>query len=381
LVGVLADQAPLTARHLAAWSAGLIAALGWWMPAYAANWGKYPLIAGLAVLPIPLAYLYSARRTRPHHLYLIAGTLLALGTVLLHSRLGIVIGLVMIAFWIARLVSRRLPSTQAWRIVAGIPLCGGAAYLGWLRLDLAGFYTSNWPLLVTLALLLPWDFVSHFQQTLTTLLTLCGMGLLAGLQLPSLLTDISVQWLDRPFVQMGLYLPLAVVGALGVAGFGWKLSGARWAAAVPVIGLSVLILLRTPFVHPLYPDGCCSYVTQDDLRAYEWLSGNVPSDSLVVIAGLRTSTRIIETDAGTWVYAMTGLDTAKRPFDSTLDDLGFLKSISQGRDHVYLYLGGRDMSFKHPNKAALAHAYEVELSSGSTEIVRLKPCPCSTCAY
>ncbi|MHC4481537.1 MAG: hypothetical protein ACYS1C_11295, partial [Planctomycetota bacterium] len=55
LAGLLAENTLSGSARSAAWGAGLLSAFGWWMPAFGVNWGKYPTIAGLAVLPIPLA--------------------------------------------------------------------------------------------------------------------------------------------------------------------------------------------------------------------------------------------------------------------------------------------------------------------------------------
>ncbi|MEJ5224162.1 MAG: hypothetical protein WHV44_06865 [Anaerolineales bacterium] len=68
----------------------LLAAWGWSMPAYALNWGKYPLLAGLVLLPVTLAAGYAARTNR--RWWLVFGLLTVL-TTLCHTRLLVVLGL------------------------------------------------------------------------------------------------------------------------------------------------------------------------------------------------------------------------------------------------------------------------------------------------
>jgi hypothetical protein len=374
LAGILAENAPPVARKSAAWAAGLIAAFGWWMPAYGANWGKYPTIAALAVVPVPLAYLYATKGTRPGLSYFLFSGVLCAGAALLHSRTVLLMGLAVTAYFLASRAGRQL-LTLPWLLVAAVlVLTGGVTYWGWLRPDLAGFYTSNWPLLVALAVLLPSACMAYPAETLCTLLALDGMVWLTSLQAPAFLANHTIQLLDRPFVQLGLYLPLAVLGGLGAAGLSMQLSGARKLSGLPVLLLSLLILIQTSSIHPLYPDRCCSYATQNDLRAFEWLKQNVSSKGLIVIAGLRTSTRILETDAGMWVYAMTGLDTTKRSFNSTLNDPEFLHSVCQVGDEVYLYVGGRPMSFKPSKMSEESGDFRVVFSSGKTGIVQVRAC-------
>ncbi len=374
LAGILAANSPPGLRNSAAWAAGLIAAFGFWMPAFGVNWGKYPTVAGLAVLPGPLVYLYAAKGTKPKSSYWIVTGLLFTGVILLQSRTSLLMGLAWVLYFLAKLVHPRLSSIPFAPIAVGVVLVAGLMYWGWLRPDLAGFYISNWPLLVAIAVLLLSAYSAYPAQTLAALLTLAGMAGLSLMEATSFLQDRTFQLLDRPFVQMGLYLPLAVLGGLGAAGLGAQLSRTKKLSALPVVLLSLLVLVEAPSIHTFYPDQCCAYVSQDDVRAFEWLKQNASSEALIVTAGLQTSTRILEQDAGIWVYAMTGLPTTKRSYNSTPYDPAFLGTICQGRKEVYLYLGGGPMSFRLSDILGDAEDYEVVFSSGNTALARVKAC-------
>ena len=374
LARILAANSLPGARNSAEWAAGLIAAFGFWMPAFGVNWGKYPTVAGLAVLPIPLVYLYAARGTRPKSPYWILTGLLFVGAVLLQSRTGLLMGLALVSHFISRLVRPRLSSVSFAPITVGVVLVAGLMYWGWLRPDLTAFYISNWPLLVAIVVLLPSAYCAYPEQTLTTLLTLAGMAGLSLMEAGPLLRGRTFQLLDPPFLQMGLYLPLAVLGGLGAAGLGAKLPGTRKLSKLPIALLGLLVLVEAQSIRTFYPDQCCDYASQDDLRAFEWLTQNASSEALIVTAGLRTSTRILEQDAGSWVYAMTGLPTAKRSFNSTPYDPEFLGSICPGRKEVYLYIGGGPMGFQLSDIVGDARNYEVVFSSGHTALARVKAC-------
>jgi hypothetical protein len=284
------------------------------------------------------------------------------------------LALALVAYYLARLMQRGLSGTPSALIALEIAFLAGLMYWGWLRPDLAGFYTSNWPLLIAIAVLLRSAYSGYPVQTLAALLTLAGIAGLSLLEATPLLQDRTFQLLDRPFVQMGLFLPLAVLGGLGAAGLGAQLSGRRILSAVPAVLLSLLVLVEIPSIRTFYPDQCCAYVSQDDVRAFEWLKRNAPSEALIVTAGLQTSTRILEQDAGIWVYPMTGLPTTKRSYNSTLYDSAFLGTICQGRKEVYLYLGGGPMSFQVSDILGDAGDYDVVFSSGNTAIARVKVC-------
>ena len=373
LAGMLIEGAPPAASRSAAWAAALVSLIGWWMPAFAANWAKYPTLAGLAALPAPLAYLLAVGESAGKRAYLIFTGLLIVGVILLHSRTSLLIGLVLAGYLLARLAARRLPNVPL-PAAAAILLTGALAYLGWLHPDLSGFYTQGWPLLAFIAVLVPFAAAAFPEAAVGTLLPAAGMMLLTTLPAPRLLSGQSFPLIDRPFVQTALYLPLAVLAGLGIAGLARQQTRTRVMSVLPGALLALLLIVGMPPVGAYYPDSCCAYASRDDLRALEWLQLKASPQARIVIAGLQTGTRLVETDAGAWVHAMTGLDTAKRSYNSTLYDPSFIQGVCQGGRDVYLYAGGGPMSFEISPLPAIVADYSVAYSSGATSILFARAC-------
>lgn len=373
LAGMLSEGAPPAASRVAAWAAALVSLIGWWMPAFAANWAKYPTLAGLAALPAPLAYLLAVGESARKRAYLVFTGLLIVGLILLHSRTSLLIGLVLAGYLLARLAARRLPNVPLPAALA-ILLTGALAYLGWLHPELSGFYTANWALLAFIAVLVPFAATAFPEAALGTLLAAAGMILLTTLPAPRLLSNQSFALIDRPFVQTALYLPLAVLAGLGIAGLARHQVRTPLMSILPAALLVLLLIVGMPPLSAYYADSCCNFASRDDVRALEWLRLNASPQARVVIAGLQTGTRLVETDAGAWVYAMTGLDTAKRSYNSTLYDPGFIAGVCQGDRDVYLYAGGGPTSFEVPPLPVIAADYNVIYSSGDTRILFIRVC-------
>ena len=80
----------LTRNTRAAWVATLFAALGWQMPYFALNWGKYPAITGLTLAPAALSiWVAYCREEKKYFPKLLILAWLTLALVLLHTRLMI----------------------------------------------------------------------------------------------------------------------------------------------------------------------------------------------------------------------------------------------------------------------------------------------------
>ena len=371
LVGVL------TRDKSSAWVAGLMAAIGWLMPAFGVNWGKYPALSGLAVLPIPLAYLlliHLSKNLPAKWLPFLVSGLLVLGSILLHSRTSLIVALAISAYLIAIIIEKSF-SGKPWLLALfGFLLVAGLIFWGWLRPDLAGLYILNWPLMISLGVLLPLAWLGFPVPTLATLLFLVGIGFLSTIPVPAFLKGYAFELLDRQYVQLSLFLPLAVLGGLGLAGLKTRFANRKWIGNASAGLLIILILFKAPPVPSFYPDQCCNYATRDDLIAFDWLEENASPHALVLIAGLPTTSRMIELDSGAWVYPVTGLESKKISLNTDLNDLVFIQEICQGRDEVYVYLGGLNTGF--PSSAILSNSsvYSLAFASGKTEIFQVMVC-------
>ena len=382
----------LTGSKFAAWTGALLAALGWLMPAFGINWGKYPTIAGIAVLPVPLVFAYLSSQYRPKKLGLLLIALMLIGVVLLHSRMGMLLGLSIVAYTLTKYLEDRFLKIP-WQVGFVMLLVTGLSYWGWLRPDLTGYYRINWQILLSMIIFLPVAWLSFSTATLSTLFFLAGIGILTTIPAPYFLRAYSFQMLDRPFVQLCLFLPFSILTSVGFTGLHSLFSGQTafskhlsikhhqgrenifrigFKLLVPIIlGLN---LIQTISFHPFYPDRCCSYGTADDIKAFRWLEKNASPSGMVVIPGIRTSTRILETDAGAWTYAITGIHTKKRSYNSNLSEAAFIQDICQEQNEVYLYASGGTMSFRANKLHKDIENYKFIFSSGNTEIFQVISC-------
>ena len=119
--------------------------------------------------------------------------------------------------------------------------------------------------------------------------------------------------LDRPFVEMILYLPLSLLGGLGLAGMEQHLKqvASKWETphSLPVGSARVLfmgaVLANALAGYNLYPADCCSIVGRDDLVAMDWMAKNLPPEARILISStelrvLATNRRLLVWFEGAW---------------------------------------------------------------------------------
>ena len=345
------------------------------MPAFGVNWGKYPALAGLAVLPIPLAFcaFSTCKKTRRKLLFYLAAGILITGLVVLHTRAVIVIGLALAAYFLSRFLIGRLTDAPLLQIALGVVLVAGLIFWVWMRPYLTGLYSNHWLMMILILVLIPSAWLKYPVPTLWFLLFLTGIAILSLTPAPSFLRGYTFELLDRQYVQLSLYFPLAVLGGLG---FGLKpqFAGRKWIKGVLVGLISFLIILQLMPTHPFYPDRCCNYVSQDDMLAFTWLAENIPTDGLILIAGLPTTNRIIEIDSGAWVYAVTGIHSRARSFNTNFNDMAVIQELCLDQEEVYIFLGGESMSFPSLRNTSNREVFSPAFSSGKIEVIQLMTC-------
>lgn len=393
---------PLIRRETNSSSAGLfavvLAAFGWYMPAYAVNWGKYPALTSLPLITfvISLAYVslqyrnvLSPKRSLALNVILVFGVLVA---ILTHSRSVIVFGIIVLACVIAigwQKLSNLLRLLSFLAVLAGIV---------WVILyirtkDVFGLlFDPYWEkgLLVTAGVL----FLAVFAQwryprlafTWILVIFLLLVSLLIPIQIPRYGT---LTLLDRPFVEMFLYLPLSVLGAAGLAGLEQSMQPflARWQAnrfgSAPYLsGLVTVMLIANAVLHyNLYPAGCCSIVGSDDLVALDWIDKNLPPDARILVSS--TELRVLPTDtpqgaaggdAGAWITPLTKRVTVPLPYQSDFSQQAVFDTICQW-EAQYLYVGQTGAIFNNDQIAPFPNRYQILLSMPTTKIYEIVGCP------
>jgi hypothetical protein len=375
----------------------LLAAFGWYMPAYAVNWGKYPALTSLPLIMavVSLAYLtlrhkdvLSWRKYLGLNVFLLFGILI---TVFFHSRAIVIFGIFALA-WLLVTGWQRL--SKLWRVTTFFAvLTGIVLMIQFIRTrDVFGLlFDPYWEkgLLVTagvlfLAVFAQWRYPRlAFASILVTSLLLCC--LLVPVQVPGYGT---LTLLDRPFVEMILYLPLSILGGAGLAGLEKSLLDitARWTAnrfwsARYISVLFIGLLLINAFAnYNVYPAECCDIVGRDDLVAIDWMDKNLPSDAIILISS--TELRVLDTnspqgaaggDAGAWITPLTGRVTIPLPYQSDFSQQSIFDSICQ-LGGQYIFVGETGAVFNNGLLSSQPDRYNILLSMPLTKIYQVNGC-------
>jgi hypothetical protein len=374
----------------------LLAGFGWYMPGFAINWGKYPALAGLLALEIVLssAYFISLKKSVKNQLALIG--LLVVGTLvstLFHTR-SLVIIAISLASWL--IAVKMCAASRAFQyFLLGILLAGILVFgiliqrEPLLNLTLEPYLRKGlWVTLIVL-LLSPFALMKFPRVVYSSIFFILCVFAALFIPVPVLSPMFENQTLlDRPFVEMALYLPLSILGGLGLAGMlhFWEDRKAlsenlRTYAGVSIvillIGFTGLLSLRR---YDFHPSDCCNFVGYDDTIAMDWLDKNIPSDARVLIAATQMnvlpsgpSVSLVGTDAGIWIPALTGRATVFAPFGIDFQSETTLEQLCQ--KHVdYVYAGGTGQTFNAAQLNEKAEWYKGVLFLPHVQLYQLIGC-------
>jgi hypothetical protein len=353
----------------AALFAGLLAAVGWHMPAFAVNWGKFPALSALATLPTVIAILNlrsSGNDNKTTNLFLVL--ILFVGISLMHTRIVICIFLTAICFFL----SNRVTFGEKMGFFQGVGYSLLFIISLWPLLQYLTDFYSNWPLSFVLIVLLPFAFQVYPRLAMGVFLFIFGTWLI-GIA-PALFNRGFQTLLDKQFIEMMLYIPFSIMGGAGFSGIVKKTSffgTLRWS---PVIVFVAFVLLSFRQGNSIYPDSCCDYFNENDRLAFEWIQANTSESTLVLISAFDNSGRIVGTDAGIWLSPLIGQPTNKLPFDISWDSSDEIEKICQlGTKEVLIYMGGRHSSFDN-TELAYGRRAKLVFKSGKTHIYQVSEC-------
>lgn len=377
----------------------LLAGFGWSMPAYALNWGKYPAVTSLALIPFVLSMLYLALQKRdelPKQKKWILYALLVCAIMVcgvLHSRSLVAIAIIVLAWTIA-----------GWWLKLPLPIRAALSAVLLLGILLVGLFIEREdvfePLFnpylrqgsyvtATILFLLIFAFKTYPRWTFASLAAI--FFLLCALFVPTLnliprLADRTL--LDRPFVEMLLYLPLSSLGGFGIAGLAQSIKHAsaqvgvsrslraEYLSVLPIILLIGNAVLQNDF----RPSGCCSIIGRDDMKAMEWIRSNLPDEARILIAAdeltIAPSSKweaYAPADAGAWITPLTGRTTVPILYDTNLDKDQKFKSLCN-MEIDYIYIGGVGLSFYAPRLRSNPERYTPVLSLSRVEIYQVIGC-------
>jgi hypothetical protein len=102
-ISVAALTYGLTKSNEGAFFSGLFSAIGWLMPSFAVNWGKFPALAAIAMMPVILLLLWLALYARfKLDKFFILTAILVIGITLIHTRIIVSLLIAFGSFFLAR---------------------------------------------------------------------------------------------------------------------------------------------------------------------------------------------------------------------------------------------------------------------------------------
>lgn len=388
-----------TGSNKAALVAVILAGFGWSMPAYALNWGKYPAVTSLALLPFVLSTASLAVRsrnelTKQKQWTLYATLAFAIGMCgFLHSRSLVVIALAALAWIIAgwwQDLPKRTRLLMFCAILLGILFGGAFIYKQGMLQTLLSPYVSARAYVTILVL-----FLSIFAQRVYPKWTVASLAMILLLlcalftPTPELIPRIANRTLlDWPFVEMILYLPLSLLGGLGFAGLvqslkqvGTHETSSR-ASRVEFIGIVFIVFLTGTIVvsYEYRPSPCCIIVSRSDITAMDWIRTGVPADARILISadelmvGSSDSPQgYAPADAGAWITSLTGRATVPMLYSTNLSKDQKYEALCR-MDIDYIYIGGMGLSFHAPRLREHPEWYQPVLSGSRVELYQVIGC-------
>jgi hypothetical protein len=333
-----------TGQERAAWLAVVFAGLGWFVPAHAVNWGKYPALLGMLVFQFSLGLALLDLRKPALAAAFFAATI--------HTRM-IVLFAVCVAAWL--LASR---PKLGWLLMAG-----ALGVLAWRYRDLGALWEAYGNGSLLLAALLALLAVRAFPRLLTGGLFAAFIGLALTVLPP------AFPILDRPLTEMLLSLPLAWLGGLGASRL------PKWGH--PLLAAALLIHAWTSY--SFAPSACCQLAGREDLAAMEWIRQNTPEDARILIArsdySLGGATLYgMGVDAGLWITPLTGRVTPGLPPATDFSQFDSYRQLCWGQV-AYVYVGNKDVSFKLDGLQSNPNRYQTVFPLPNVSIVQVLGCP------
>lgn len=336
-LSVLALALTLTDNLPAALLAGTLAAIGWAMPAFAVNWGKYPALLALAVIPAVLSTLPGLRKHGIDWRAVLLPGILLLGAVLLHTRILFVFGLVVVAFFISAIF---VPAKQPPLLQVALRSMAFGLFI-WGFLTFLGEAYRVLPLWIVLLALTPFGVWAHPRLLMTLLFFLAGIWLQMVLPLRG-----GQTLFDRPFVEMLLAFPFSLWAGIGLSGLPAALE-TRPAFRMSATVAPFLVALTVFGARGAYlPDPCCHYFTAQDEKALAWVDQNKTASTLFLIATFQDEFQRFGTDSGIWLHPLTRVGVNMLPYNMDWNAPETREQICGfGSKQTYLYAGGGQFSF------------------------------------
>lgn len=340
--------------------AAVLSAFGWYMPAHAVDWGKYPALMSLGVIlfVLSLVCLFAQDKDEMEKgkrisFYLVIGFSILI-TAFVHSRSLIVFGGIAIV-WVVSIgwgrLSQKLKHILFFLMLVIlliiIVLIQGTDVLS-LLFD--PYLNEGIWVTILVAALSIFAYRSYPQLTFVSVMTICL--LLLGVYVPVAGLFPSRPYLtlmDRPYVQMILFIPLSLIGGFGVDALEKRI-GKTFSNYLALIIMSGIVVHAFANYH-FYPSDCCVLVGNDDAAAVAWMADQLPVEARIGVASteLKVVAAIVSegdvgADAGVWITPLIGRGTIFLPYDFVFDEVESLETLC-GQRIEYLFVGELGQTF------------------------------------
>ena len=380
-------------------SAGLFAvslsAFGWYMPAHAVDWGKYPALMSVGLIPfvLGLAYLASQHKNtllppKRWALYSLLGIAILVSG-FIHSRSLVVFGIVFIA-WLVAAWQQKLPALPRGILVFIVTVAFILEIIYIQKQDVLGLLFDPYVpkgIWITALVLVLCIFAWKSSARIVFTCLLAVSFLLGSLFVPVLGLipgHENLTLLDRPFVEMILFIPLSVIGGTGLAGLEkflkakniWLISS-NGSISLLACGL---ILINAYATYDLYPASCCVLASPDDITAITWINDHLPKN---VHIGISTTELQVLTsgtfegyvggDAGIWITPLSNRFTAPLLYNTNFTEPATLDQLCQ-LGISYLYVGDLGQNFDDSQLSAQTAWYQSVLSLPDVKLYQVTGC-------
>ena len=351
----------------------LIGAFSWSMPAHAANWGKYPAMAAIILMPALLALLillFQEPSTKWKRLHLcLMGIFIFVGITFLHSRGLICLVLAVICLLIDFYAVRHI-KIEVNRVIAAI-LAVGFLVSVFLTTSVLWLYATPVLPFIVFVLAVVAGVIWNPRFTIGVSLWMLLLWALTFLPAPGYFQKYSLYSIDTPFLQIAAFLPFVLLTGSGFSSSLAKFSQKRWIRLAIAVGLAAFLLFGV-FTQAYQPNDCCNYASADDRAAITWIKQNLPEDAQIAIPGRFDLYPVIGSDSGMWVTPLTGRKTIMLPYDySWFEEDAHNDVCDMGV--VYLYSSTFELSFQL-NAITRPEWYQLVYEAGDVAIYRLIGC-------
>lgn len=370
----------------------LLAGWGWSMPQHAVDWGKYPALTSILAFELVICCASLLRQAAKPQRWIVAGLFgFSLFTsTFIHTRSLVLVLITLISVLLA-LGWNQFPRF-ARRLTLILVITGLLTLIFILQAKpILNLVFDPYQVRATLLILLLTPFalkkfpVAAFSNLLAIVFLLGSLlisvtGLLPVYEAQTLL--------DRPFVEMILFLPLAFLGGLGCAGVVRTINGIallqdtrkKWLNGLVTLFLFGAVLANLT-QYNFSPSECCQLFGEEDAAALAWMDAHLPLNATILVSSAEAivfesnkSAGYTGSDGGIWIEPLIQRNVTLFPFQTdfgtqeTLDEL-----CKQGLTHIYA--GGRKQSFEKIQLQDKPAWYETSLRLPKTQVYRVVGCP------